>query len=334
MPTSLTESLDNLYTTTWQNMKGEVADQVFDATPFWFWLRANDGLESVEGGKWLSEPLRYAKADVVYVGKGESLALADKEFLTIAKDDWKYQATNVTRFGIDDQQNRGKNQILSLMNAKLSNSRDSLVDDLETTLAGLNRVASPKKFLGLQDIIADDPTAAAATLHGILPTAGNDTWWRNQTKTMAGVSFGTSGVNEMNKLLNACSNNQRQDAPDIILSGKHPFELYWQETLEQRQVTNKTLGDAGFQNVEFRGVPIVWSPAIASADIGVTAGRMYFINSRFVKFKYDPMVFFDMTEWKPIPAQINDRVAQIITAGNLMTSRRRVHGVMHTINTV
>ena len=45
MARQLTETLDNLYTTTWQNMKGTVADNIFDATPFWFWLRANDGLE-------------------------------------------------------------------------------------------------------------------------------------------------------------------------------------------------------------------------------------------------------------------------------------------------
>jgi hypothetical protein len=328
----LTEQLDNLYTTTWQNMKSEVGDNIFDATPFWFWLRQNGGLEKVEGGRFMTEPLRYAKADVVYVSKGESLALSDKEFLTIAKDDWKYQAANIIRFGVDDQQNRGKNAIVSLMNAKLENARDSLVDDLETTLAGLNRVANPKKFLGLQDIVADVPTASAATLHGIDPSV--DTWWRNQTKDMAGISTAASLVNEMNKMLNACSNNIRLDAPDILITGKHPFEIYWQQTLSQRRVTNQKLGDAGFQNIEFRGVPMVWAPAIASSDIQATAARMYFLVSKFFKFKYDPMVFFDMTEWKAIPSQINDRVAQIITAGNLMTSRRRVHGVMFNINTL
>ena len=49
--------------------------------------------------------------------------------------------------------------------------------------------------------------------------------------------------------------------------------------------------------------------------------------------KYDPSVFFDMTSWKDIPDQINDRVAQVVLAGNLVTSRRRVHGVLHTIDT-
>jgi hypothetical protein len=52
-----------------------------------------------------------------------------------------------------------------------------------------------------------------------------------------------------------------------------------------------------------------------------------------LKFKYDPQMNFDMTSWKEIPDQVNDRAAQIVLAGNLTTGRRRVHGVIHTIDT-
>lgn len=326
--TTLTETLDNLYTTTWQNMKSNATDQIFDATPFWFWMRANGMLESVEGGRFLTEPLRYAKsANVEFVTRGSSVVLADQEFMTIAKEDWKYMVDTIVRFGVDDQQNRGKNAILSLVTAKLDNSKDSLIDTLETRLAG---AAGTNQFLGLLDIVPDDPTTG--TLHGL--DAAVQTWWRSKERDFAAnaTTFTVDGVSEMNLVLNDCSNNLRQDTPDIILSGKHPFEMYWEETLEQRRVVNRVMGDAGFQNIEFRGIPMVWSPVIDSADVAVTPGRMYFLNTRFLKFKYDPMLFFDMTEWKDIPNQINDRAAQVILAGNLMTSRRRVHGVLHSID--
>ncbi len=322
---TLTENLDNLYTTTWQNMKSKTSDQIYDATPFWFWMRANGMLESVEGGRFLTEPLRFAKSEnVEFIGRGSSVDLSDKEFLTLAKEDWKYMIDSIVRFGVDDQQNRGKNAILSLVNAKLDNSKDSLVDTMETRLAGS---ATGLQFNGLQDIVADDPTADTK-LHGI---NGSDySWWRNKTRDFATdlTTFDADGVIAMNQMVNNCSNNIRQDTPDIILSGQHPFELYWEETLEQRRVVNKTMGDAGFQNIEFRGIPMVWSPAIASDDVDTTAARMYFLNTRFLKFKYDPMMNFDMTAWKDIPNQVNDRAAQVILAGNLMTGRRRVHGVI------
>ncbi|KKL88317.1 hypothetical protein LCGC14_1925910 [marine sediment metagenome] len=86
------------------------------------------------------------------------------------------------------------------------------------------------------------------------------------------------------------------------------------------------MGDAGFENIQFKGVPVTWSPSCANT-------RMYFLNLNFLKFTYDPIAFFDMTEWKAIPDQVNDRAAQIITAGNLVTGRRRTHGVIFGIDT-
>lgn len=319
---TLSEALDNLYTTTWQEMKSVVADQIFDATPFWFWLRANGGLEAVPGGRFLTEPLRYAKSErVTFIGRGGTVVLSDQEFLTEAVEDWKFLVDSIVRFGVDDMKNRGKRRIINMMNAKLANSRDSLIDKVEEKLPADNS-ADPLAFVGLQTLVADTPSSG--TVHGI--DASVNTWWQNKTKNMTGLSFAVKGQAEMRTMLNNTSNNIRNDTPNIILSGQTPYEHYEDGVLEQKRIVNKKLGDAGFENIQFKGVPMIWSPSVA-------ATRMYFLNTRFLKFKYDPSLFFDMTEWKAIPDQVNDKAAQIILAGNLMTSRRRVHGVLHTIDT-
>ena len=321
---NLTEALDNLYTTTWQNMKTQLVDQIFDATPFWFWMKANGALESVAGGRFLTEPLRYAKSDkVAFIGKGGTVSLGDLEFVTTAVDDWKYLVDSIVRFGVDDQKNRGRNLIISLMNSKLANSKGSLVDKMETTLFADGTEAL--SWNGLQVLVDDDPTSAA-TVHGIQQDAAANSWWRNKTKDMTGLSFAVQGHAEMRTMLNNTGNNLRGDTPNIIVSGQTPYEFYEDTVTEQKRIVNKKLGDAGFENIQFKGIPMIWSPACA-------ATRMYFLNTRFLKFKFDPALNFDMTEWKDIPDQVNDRAAQVIIAGNLMTSRRRVHGVLHTIDT-
>ena len=323
---TLSETLDNLYTTTWQNMKKTVGDNIFDGTPFWFWLRANGGIDTAEGGRFLTEPLRFAKSDnLKFIGKGDTVALADKEFMTIAKYDWGYLADSIVRFGVDDQQNRGRNQIISLMTSKLENSQDSMTDKLEEVLMDTN-TADAKQFNGIMDIVPDDPTVTGSTLGGIDPSV--DTWWRNQENDIAGDSFTALGIGHMTNMMNLCMKNLRMDAPNIIVCGLQPYEFYDVEVTEQRRVVNRTLGDAGFQNVEFRGVPLVWTPAQATND------AMYFLNTRYLKFRYDPQMFFDMTEWKSIPNQVNDKAAQIVLAGQFVTGRRRVHGVMFNIDTV
>lgn len=320
---TLSEALDNLYTTTWQHMKSQVEDQIFDATPFWFWLRAHDGLESVAGGRFLTEPLRYAKSErVQFIGRGGTVDLSDQEFLTVATYEWKYLVDSIVRFGVDDQKNRGRMQIINFASAKLENSRDSLIDKIESTLAADNS-ADALAFHGLQEVVPDDPTASV-TFGGI--NQNTNAWWRSKSKNMTGLSFAVHGQSEMRTMFNNCGNNINNDFPNIIVSGQTPYEHYEDSVLEQKRIVNKMLGDAGFENIQFKGVPMVWSPSIANT-------RMYFLNTRFMKFKYDPAMFFDMTEWKPIPDQVNDRAAQIITAGNLVTGRRRVHGVLHTIDT-
>lgn len=330
VPGSLTEVLDNLYTSTWQNMKGTLVDNIFDATPFWFWLKDKGKLRTVEGGRFLSEPIVYDKSDnIKWIGKGGTMPMNDKQIMTIAKYDWRYLAGSIVRFGVDDQQNRGKNEILNFMNSKMENLRNALVSEMETRLFGASGAATGSgtledfaAFDGLQTLVADDPTAAADV--GGIAQADN-AFWRNKTTNMTGESFATYGVTRMRTMLNNCMNNLKMDQPDIIVTAQTPFEFYEDNVLAYYRTYNTKLGDLGFQNIVFKGIPMVWSPSCSA--------RMYFLNTNFFNFVYDPMMFFDMTEWKAIPNQINDRTAQIITACALTISRRRAMGVIRGIDT-
>ena len=322
MPLQLTEFLDNLFTTTWYEMKDTLADNIYDGTPFWFWMRDKGKLRPQRGGRFITEPLRFAKSDNIrWIKRGSVVPLDDKEFMTTAFYDWKYLTDSIVRFGVDEQQNAGSSQIMNLMQSKLENSQDSLVSELEAVLFAAQ---TGDKINGLQDLVADNP-AAAVTIGGI--DQSTNTWWRNRTKNMTGLSMAAWLVPEMRTLLNNCMNNLKMDAPDIIISGQTPYEAYEDSVIEQKQIVNKTLGDAGFQNVEFKGMPMVWSPSCAST-------RLYMLNTKFLMLIYDPAVYFDMTEWKAIPNQVNDRAAQIVSACNLVVSRRRCQGVMFNLDTV
>lgn len=327
---SLTEVLDNLYTSTWQEMKDTIADQIFDAIPFWYWLKDKGKMEAVSGGRFLTEPLQYDKSDgVKWIGRGGTTGMNDFQFLTIAKYDWRYLVGSIVRFGVDDQQNRGKNQIISLMTSKMENVKNSLTSEMETRLAGAagtitvdTTTADAAAIDGLQLLVKDDPTTSTE-IGGINQLTYS--WWQNKTSNMTGLSFATYGISKMRTLMNDTSNNLKMDMPDIIVSGQTPYEYYEDSVLPAYRVTNNKLGDMGFENIQFKGRPMIWSPSIST--------RMYFLNTNFIKFKYDPMMFFDMTAWKDIPNQVNDRVAQIMTACSFTVSRRRCQGVLHTIDT-
>lgn len=328
---TLSEILDNFYTTTWQNMKSEVMDNFFDATPFWWWLKEGNRIETIRGGRFVTEPLQFDKSDgVKWVGRGGTVTLNDFQFLSVAKYDWRYLVGTITRFGVDDQQNAGKNQIISLANAKMENVKNSLITEAETRLFGNTGAVvagttteDAQAFDGLQHLVADDPTASVEVGGHNQSTSS---WWRNRSTNMTGLSFATYGLSRMRTLLNNCSNNMRQDSPDIIVSGQSPYEFYEDTVLPVYRVTNRKMADMGFENIQFKGRPMIWSPSCANT-------RMYMLNSRFIKYFYDPALNFDMTAWKPIPNQVNDRVAHIVTACGFKVSRRRCQGVLHTIDT-
>ena len=73
---TITQFLDNLYTTTWQNRMTGVADNVFNATPFWFWLKDKGKMKPQRGGRFIEESLEYASnGNIAWVDKGSTVTL-------------------------------------------------------------------------------------------------------------------------------------------------------------------------------------------------------------------------------------------------------------------
>lgn len=318
---TISETLDNLYTTTWKHMKNSAVDNIFDATPFWAWMRDKGRLVTKTGGRQIEEALIYAKNDnVKWIGKGGTVVLEDYEFLTDAVFDWKYLVVPIVRFGTDEQKNRGKTKIFSLMDSKMTNAKMSLEDELESKLFA--NVATGDEIDGLQHLVQDDPTSST-TVGGI--NQSTYSWWQNKYKTMTGSSFSTNGIAEMRTMLNNVSQNKKNDRPDIIVTGQTVYEYYEEAAYDKLELSDMRMVELGFDNQVFKKIPMVWSPSCGT--------RMYFLNTNYLSFTYDPGMFFDMTEWKAIPEQVNDRTAQIATACSFLTNRRRTQGVIHTINT-
>jgi hypothetical protein len=203
----------------------------------------------------------------------------------------------------------------------MDNLDNSMIDTLETALFAAQ---SGNSIEGLQNLVPDTGVSSSDDAGGVPPTTYN--WFANKNTNATGRSFAVYGFGDMRTLLNNCSESRQLDRPDIIVTGQTPYEYYEDETMEQKQIVNKKLGDAGFTNIEFKGIPMVYSPACANS-------RMYFLNTNFLYFVYDPGMNFDLTEWKPIPDQVNDRAAQTILACAFIVTRRLCQGVYYTIDT-
>ncbi len=313
------QTVDSLFTSTWSHRKKEAIEQAFKKTPFAHWLKEKGRVENVAGSTRIEIPLDYGTNETVrWIGKGSTVPISDTEHLTMAYEDWKYVSVSIVRYGTDDQKNRGKSQLIRLVDTKLNGAERALWEEFERVFFADG--SGPNEPNGVQNLVSTAPTTG--TVHGL--NRATYSWWRNQQLTSTGAAS-VYLVSDMRTMLNNVIQYSKAEMDDIILvTNQTCYELYEDETLEQKQIVNKTLGDAGFTHVTFKGRPLIWSPSAPS-------GNIYFLHTGYLKLFVDNDWFMDMTEWKVIPDQPNDRVAQITCAMNLVTSRPIVLGVLSSV---
>jgi len=321
---SITEQFDNLYSTTWQLMREEAIDNIFNATPFWYFMQKNDRMRTQTGGRWIGIQVEYANhSDAIkWIGRDHDVSTqnsnADKEFITTAQYQWRYLSGSLFRSYVDDSQNRGKAQMMNIVDKKLSNMEKSLAAELEARLFAPPGSASGDEINSLEGLVQDDPTSDEAI--GNI-NQSDHSWWRNETKDMTDLSLAVHLLPEMRTMFNNVSKGT--EVPDVIVTSQQGFEAYEDEVLEYKQIVNKDTGDASFETIKFKGKDLVWSPSCPS-------DKMYFLNTDYLEWVVDSDINFEMTDWKEAQGDL-DRVAQILTMGNLVTSNRRMLGVLHSL---
>lgn len=315
------ETLDDLYTATWNNRKKSVTDQIFEATPLYFYMKKKGAIKvDGTGGRYIELPLSYAKNETITsLGKGDTISISDTAFLTTAQYEWRFVAGSIVRYYTDDAKNKSKQQHLSLANSKIDNLRRSLTDKFEEFLFSDGSGNGSKDPNGLDNIV--DASPATGTV-GNINSATYD-WWRNQQKSSSGAAS-IYLVSDMRSVFDSCSKGQKTDMPNVIVTDSTSYNLYEDEVMEQKSVVNKEMADAMFQSVNFRGVPVIWSGQC-------TSGYMYFLNTDYIGLNVDPDIDMTATEWKSIPNQL-DRVMQIVWKGNAVSSRRASLGVLTGIS--
>lgn len=315
-----TETLDDFYTTTWNNRSSAVVDQVFKAMPFWKWMQSRKAIKfQGSGGRFLEIPLSIAKnTTVTSIGKGDSISLSDTQFMTVAQYQWKFAAGNIIRYFTDDEQNKGEQQLINWVNAKVNNLRESFTDYFEGRLFSDGTGNGGKDINGLDNLVSTTPTTGTV---GNINRATN-AYWQNKQKTSTGAAS-VYLESDMNNLWNNCSKGQNSDEPTVMVTDQTSHELYQQEVQELKRIHNTMEGDPTFTTVTFRGAPVIWSPQS-------TAGRMYFLNDRYLSLVIDPDVNFRMTDWKSIPNSL-DRVAQVVVKMEFVMSRSVSQGVLTAI---
>ena len=304
---------DQILSTTLKNYVPKLADNVFTARPLFYALTNGQTIRRISGGAKIVVPIIYGKNTTAASYSGSDvLTTAFQEGISAAEYDWKQYAATVQITGIEEAKNNGEAQIIDLLEGKIMQTEQTIIDNMNVMLWGDGNGNGGKDFMGIQGIVA------GGTLGGINSAAAGNSWW---APTMTNHGAAALTLNAMSSLYNTISVGN--DQPTIIFGDQARYEKYESLLQPQLRYTSAEVADAGFQNLLFKGAPVTF-------DDNCEAKAFYFLNTKYLRLVAHTETWFQPTPFVR-PTNQDARFAQILCYGQLTCSNRARQGRLFNI---
>ena len=214
----------------------------------------------------------------------------------------------------EERQNSGDvHKIIDLVSTKTELSNRAINDRMENALS--QPVGSANNLIDLDTMIG---TGTMGSIAG-----ATETWW--QSTSITSGTFAAQGITDMTTGTYAVSASANIDNPTHYLTTKTIFLKFEQTRLPLERITSpQTTANAGFNNLTFKGKPIIYGNYILS-------GYMYGINVNYIYLAVDSETDF-VTSPFISPTNQTIKVAYILWRGNLITNNRRRHFKLTTVS--
>tara|TARA_A100001037_G_C15151611_1_gene639639 strand:+ start:4294 stop:5241 length:948 start_codon:yes stop_codon:yes gene_type:complete len=309
-------SFDEILTTTLNNYVPKLTDNIFSARPLFYALTNGQTMRTVSGGAKIVVPIIYKANDTAksYAGT-ETIDVTAQTGITAAEYSWGQYAATVTINGLEEAQNNGEAQIIDLLEGKIFQTQESIIENMNTMFHG-DGTTKATDWNGLENIVNDSALTANA-LGGIDPSVTGNEFWKSQATT-------TTGALTLAKLATRYNSvSVGNDQPTIIISKADDYESYEALLTSNIRYTDTDMADAGFQNLMYKGAP--WT-----FDAATTDGVVYMLNTKYLQ-----LVRHSDTWFKPTPfVRPNDKDAvfsQILCYGQLTCSNRDRQGYLEGV---
>jgi len=284
--------------------RSELVDNVYNSNVVLKLLKENK--ETIDGGNSIMVNLLTTEQDDggFYIGT-DTLNTTQGNYVTHCEYKWQNAYEPIVIHRDEERQNSGsQHKIFSLAASKAMSSEKAIANRMEQALS--------VSTAGANNLIDLDTLVDTGTLGSI--AGGTYSFWQ-ATETASGA-FATQGLSDMTTALYAVSSSANEDNPTHILTTKTIFQKFENTRLPLERISNGDLtANAGFKNLTFKGIPVVYGNHIKS-------GTMLGLNMNYNRLAVDSMTDFSMTEFSS-PVNQTIKVAYILFRGNLITDNRR-----------
>ena len=311
-------SYSELITTTLDNYRDELADNILNHNPMLARLNKKGNVDPASGGSKLLENLMYSENGTALWYSGyETWDVSSSDVLTSANFDWKQFNVNVTMSGLEEMQNNGKAAVFNWLKARIRVAEITAKNAVAAALFYSNTENGGKSIGGLQHLVADLPTSG--TVGGIDRSANS--WWRNQFydfSTEVVTASSTTITHAMNEIYRRTQRGT--DHVDFWVAGGTYF-TYFEESMQPNQrFMSSTRGETGFNSYAYKGGDVFF-------DENANATRMYGLNTDYVFLR--PHVDKNFVTMKArTPVNQDATVTPMVWGGNMTVSNGSLQGII------
>lgn len=305
-------SFDQIVATTLKNYRRQLADNITGQQALIYMLKERGFFEEKDGGETIVEPLLLGENDTVKSYSGwDILDISPQEGITACEVNWKQIAGSLTINGKEEFQNSGsKTRIINLLESKFMQLEISMRNAINVQMYSDGTGNGGKDITGLNLVVEN---GSAWSTYGGIDSDAYSLWrnvWLNES--------GALDLASMRTVFNSC--RKGKSSVQLMLTTQTVYEKYEALCLANNQITrqNQKLGDAGFENLEFKGKPMVY-------DEDCPTGVMFFLNPEFIKFIVGKGKYFTSTPFVR-PDNQDSRVSQVFLYGNFVTMNRNRQG--------
>ena len=305
---------DQILSTTLKNYIPKLTDNIFSARPLFYALTNGQTIRRISGGANIVVPIIYGTNSTAGSYSGtDTIDITAQTGISAAEYSWGQYAATVTISGIEEAKNNGEAQIIDLLEGKIFQTQESVIENMNTMFWADGSGNGGKDWNGLANIIG----GTGVTLGGINPLTAGNSWWKSTEVNLAGALTQTSMANVYNTI------SVGNDQPTIIMTTQALYEKY--ESLLEGQIryTDTDMADGGFQNLLFKGAPVTFDDAAAS-------GQVLFLNTKYLQLVAHSDVWFKPTPFVR-PTNTDAVYSQLLCYGQLTCSNRARQGFMYGV---
>lgn len=289
-------------------------DQVFDETVILNYLKNNGGIETKDGGaSYIQVPLMHAVGTSEWFSGTDSLNVTPVDTLDAAQYYWRNINASIVITMEDELNNTGKEQIVSLLDAKIKQAKLTISDSLNESIYTGTGSEPRKRIVGLQTLVG------TGTVAGIAGATYTD--WQSYVESTSTALT----IAQMKTARNTINQGKGGSPVKFIVTTQTLFEKYeslltptYQMDPLVRSKEVERLGDVGFTALSYAGIPVVF-------DEDVPSGEMYFLNAENLKLYVHSMANNKMTEANS-PVDQHVTVRHIVMRCALGSDRRKSLG--------